>query len=490
MKIEATFPSTSSGRLFGDELSTNNVTEASTKKDLKRIHTVGSNNETDATFSDCGSEVTSVAQLRGLLQDFGQKNQHHYIKNVAAPAKEELEKPFRPKVRPNAKDKPGPTPLPKPSADALVRRMMEHNGTAPATPSIFRARATPVCIRIKTTPPENVQATNEGYASVAKLSKWLANDPTSTKKVKQLRRGANIIAKSRKFDKVLANAEVEQIIPRNCVTHSKLLLHKALSRDEDDDCVSLMSHQPTTKGNDHPDWMKLSTTASMSVAEKKKWLSSAFQSNEANTDDNSLHKSFPAAKARTEIVSLRNSDIGSLAKEKWRERTPTKPLSHTSTPKKVLPVKVEDASKGVPTTEAIANDKRTEEANSSTLEPVKRHISISSHPNESNKLAGGSVTDNVQGKNNPIDVVDFHLARQILVQRSKANGNAVELLSSFKLRKAKFQALEKEANRRKSSIPSAGIMKTAWEKGESTDSAYVKKLKDAVAPKKTFTDLP
>jgi hypothetical protein len=483
MKIEATVPS--SGRLFGDELSTNNVTEAYAKNDPKRIHTVGSNNETEGTFSDCGSEVTSVAQLRGLLQDFGQKNQHHYIKNVAAPSKEELEKPLRPKVRPSAKEKPGPTPLPKPSADALVRRMMENNGTASAstTPSIFRARATPVCIRIKTTPPENVQATNEGYASVAKLSKWLANDPTSTKKVKQLRRGANIIAKSRKFDKALANAEVEQIIPRNCVTQSKLLLQKALSGDdEEDDCVSLKSHQPTIKGVDHPDWMKLGTTASMSVAEKKKWLSSAFQTNEASTDDESVQKSFPIARARTEIASLRNSDIGSLAKEKWRKRTPTKPPAHVSTPKKVLPVEEEDASQVVAT-----NDVTTKAQGSSTMETVKRHNGSSSFLNESDNSTVSSAVEKIHEQN---EAVDFHLARQILVQRSKANGNDVELLSSFKLRKAKFESLEKEANRRKSTIGPTNILKTSWEKGETSDVAYVKKLKDDVAPKKTLKDLP
>ena len=489
MKVEAKDPS--GGRLFGDELSTNNAAEGFAKKEQKRIHSVSSHVETEATASDCGSEHTSFKQLRGILQDFGQKNQHHYTKNAAVPAKEELEKPLRPKVRPSAKEKPGPTPLPKPSADALVRRMTDHNSATSTTPSIFRNRSTPVCIRIKTTPPEDVQATNEGYASVAKLSKWLANDPTSTKKVKQLRRGANIIAKSRKFDKVLANAEVEQIIPRNCVTHSKILLQQALSRDDgDDDCASLKSLQPTKNGDDHPDWKKLGTTASMSVAEKKKWLSSAFHSNETTPVDEAVHSSFPVTKARTEILSSRNNDIGSLAKEKWRKRTPTKPPSYVSTPNKVLPIKMDDHLKDNTKTEATANIKSMEATVTSNMETVKRHNGGSSHLTESDRCAVGIATDNKQVQTEADGVVDFHLARQILVQRSKANGNDVELLSSFKLRKAKFQTLEKEANRRKSSIASSSIKKTSWEKGESTDGAYTKKLKDDVAPKKSLTDLP
>ena len=243
------------------------------------------------------------------------------------------------KSKPSIKDKPGPTPLPKHAADALVRRMVDHSNSATtssaSTPSIFRQRSTPVRLRIKATPSEDVQATNEGYASVAKLSKWLADDPTSTKKVKQLRRGANIIAKSRKFDKVLANAEIEHVIPRNCVTRSKILLQHALSNDDGDHMDTLHdtlntdgminATQPTKTTT--PDWMKLGTTASLSVSDKKQWLSNAFHngsntigdSNDSNMNGQHARMTpVKVSKARTEIhsSSSRHNDFGNVAKEK------------------------------------------------------------------------------------------------------------------------------------------------------------------------------
>jgi hypothetical protein len=486
----------SSSRIFGDEISTNNPIEDFGNANPFRSESAICKGENDTVTSDCGTEVTSVAQLRGILHGFGQKNQHHYIKNVAVPSKDELEKPIRPKVRPSVHEKPGPTPLPKHSADALVRRMMDNNhshngGTASSstTPSIFRARSTPVRIRIKATPAEDVQATNDGYASVAKLSKWLADDPTSTKKVKQLRRGANIIAKSRKFDKVLANAEVEQIIPRNCVTRSKILLQKALSSEdgEDDDNVSIKSFQPMTKGSDPPDWMKLGTTASMSVADKKKWLSNAFHS--SNTASDNETTGYPVNKARTEILSSRDNDIGNLAKEKWRKRTPTKPPSFLSTPTCAEPNATEEQLIVVSLNTESSNILLKEESVSAAMETVKRHNGSSSRHDARNSCSTNSVIADTYTNGGNNGMVDFHLARNILVQRSKANGNDVESLNAFKIRKSKFEMLEKESNRRKSSLASNNILKSSWEKGEKKEG-YIKKYVDDIAPKKMLTDLP
>jgi hypothetical protein len=515
-------------RIFGDELSTNNTSiDEYIHRTSVREGSIASKADTDngTVTSDCGTtEGSVVAQLRGKLQDFEQKNQHHYLKNIVVPSKDELEKPLRPKVKPSIKDKSGPTPLPKHAADALVRRMVDHgsngggiHGSSTSTPSIFRhPRSTPVRLRIKATPAEDVQATNEGYASVAKLSKWLADDPTSTKKVKQLRRGANIIAKSRKFDKVLANAEIEHVIPRNCVTRSKILLQHALSHDEcdhhhgddtnnDDNTVPDDITTTRTTKSTTPDWVKLGTTASLSVSDKKKWLSNAFQNNSSSTGTNVVEthdhghdafvKSTPmkVSKARTEILpssSLRGSssnDLGHLAKEKWRQRTPPK----VSAP-------------------SVSRTK------SSMVVPTMNEISMSmNHQSETRPTTNSHhdvtkmmiVNDNNHSDNN---VVDFHLARDMLVQRSKANGNQVDIMTAFQRRKARFQQLEKESLQRRQSSSLVGhhnnststLYKVTWDSiSAGTDTAattgttaathgYVKSYKEDIAPKKSFHDLP
>ena len=497
---------TSNRRIFGDELSTNNTSiDEFIHRTNIRDGSIASKAETDAgtVISDCGTtEGSVVAQLRGKLKDFEQKNQYHYLKNNVVPSKEDLEKPLRPKVKPSIKDKPGPTPLPKHAADALVRRMVDHSNSATtssaSTPSIFRQRSTPVRLRIKATPSEDVQATNEGYASVAKLSKWLADDPTSTKKVKQLRRGANIIAKSRKFDKVLANAEIEHVIPRNCVTRSKILLQHALSND-DGDHMDTIHDTPNTDGiinatqptkSSTPDWMKLGTTASLSVSDKKQWLSNAFHngsntigdSNDGNMNGQHARMTpVKVSKARTEIhsSSSRHNDFGNVAKEKWRQRTPTKvpessSVHHPSEPEMIQPM--------------------NEISLQMNQQPESRPLTTTSHY---------AVTKSIVHDNNHSDsnVVDFHLARDMLVQRSKVNGNEVDVLTAFQRRKARFQQLEKVSIQRRQStaVPSSTLFKPTWENATSgttstitsnSNHGYVKSYKEDIAPKKSFHDLP
>ena len=480
----------SNNRIFGEELCTNNTTiDEFFRRTSVRDGSITSKTETDncTVASDCGTtEGSVVAQLRGKLQDFEQKNQHHYLKNVVVPSKDELEKPLRPKVKPTTKDKPGPTPLPKHAADALMRRMVDQNASSVSTPSIFRQRSTPVRLRIKATPAEDVQATNEGYASVAKLSKWLADDPTSTKKVKQLRRGANIIAKSRKFDKVLANAEIEHVIPRNCVTRSKILLQQALSNDDNDEKIFAV----TSDGNDEttqpiksttPDWMKLGTTASLSVSDKKKWLSSAFQNSSLNveSDGNIVgqhSRSTPVkiGKARTEILSSssRRDDLGTLAKEKWRQRTPTKvPVPVVPRPQEVVAQPMNEISLQMNN----QGDARPDGCLASSQLNVAKQV----------------VLDN---NNSGSTIVDFHSARDMLVQRSKANGNDVDVMTAFQRRKARFQQLERESQRRQSTANASmhsSLYKATWDNASGgATNGYVKAYKEDIAPKKSFNDLP
>jgi hypothetical protein len=565
MKAAPTAGSSSTSRTFGEEISTNNLLE--TKHHHRHASssfieaTVANNSEQDDdAVSDCGTEVSSVAHLRGWLDEFGKKNKQHYVKNVAPPTKDELEKPVRPKVRPSFKSSDRPTPLPPAAANALVKRMVvDHSHSSSSSSggvaSVFRARSTPVMIRIKPTPAEDVQATNEGYASVAKLSKWLADDPTSTKKVKQLRRGANIIAKSRKFDKVLANVVVEERIPRDCVSRQKVLLQKVMSEDsaDNDDAVSVMSMQ------EKKDWMMLGSSESgaASVSDKKKWLSSAFQKSDAATP----LKPHPfASKARTEILTStsnsRQDNCASLAKEKWRKRTPTKTSMGTTTAaalerrgaavKSAVTVTqsratTDSSSSNAPledetkpsavvtqTGEASVSDDPSFVARDSTKAPVtvaalerrgaatndssryaplaerkppavkvlQREAYVSATTNRSEEhfavVKKSQPTGDVDGRPATLGQsveqdstpVDFRLARELLVQRSKVNGNAVDVLSAVKRRKAKFEMLEKEARRKSAAL---GLLKPAWEESK---EGYVKTYRADIAPKKDLDELP
>lgn len=522
-------PSPSASRIFGEEISPNNVLDVATTSNDQNRTSIES--KPDTASSDCGTDSSSVAHLRGILNDFGKKNQQHYVKNVATPSKEELEKPIRPKVRPNLSVPNGPTPLPPAAANALVKRIMapeQPRNNAASASTVFRARPTPVRICIKAAPVENVQATNEGYASVAKLSKWLADDPTSTKKVKQLRRGANIIAKSRKFDKVLANMVVEEFIPRDCVSRRKTLLQKAMSDDISEDESSTVR---SAKSTDKKDWMKLGETSDVtSVSEKKKWLSSAFQSSTV-----SVTKPV-AGKARTEVLSSSDNDFGNLAKEKWRKRSPAKALAAVANPrggsvivaadslrsgapmevknpeatlamslqrkvdlsdgpKESIPACKNDGAPEVRAFNAAAKNSKIEDlmvderkssdssnsCSASNKVCIEATSSLSIEKIPASSLHGEQNCTAEEGTSTP---VDFRGARELLVQRSKANGNDVEVFSAVKRRTAKFETLEKESRRKSTAL---GMLKPGW---EGTKEGYIKTFRQDIVPKKGFGELP
>ena len=349
MKTESGVPSPR--RAFGEQISNSaNVLDTShlsveSKETNSSNLTLESSTEPaqQVVAVDCGSgsvlatparatTASSVQNLRGWLDEFGKQNQKHYEKQVKTPSKEELAKPvMRPKVRPSvAPPNHGPTPLPTHAAHAFSRRMSV--GQKPHHPHNHNNNCNNIhkrVVRLVPKPAEQVQATNDGYASVAQLSKWLADDPTSTKKVKQIRRGANIIAKSRKFDKQLENVVVEEERGCTSVLQKRLELQKALSEDSGDKDHNQHNHDGATattaessSSNDNSlEHHKTDKTtrrtraaaevASLSVSEKKKWLSSAFQSSAATPH-----------KAVSEIHSSSNHhhDASLRAKDIWRHK--------------------------------------------------------------------------------------------------------------------------------------------------------------------------
>jgi hypothetical protein len=370
-------------RSFGRELD-NNMDVSFDQKGATAL-----DDQSVASASTIHSEVTSVAQLRGWLDDFGRQNKQHYQKITSVPDPESLEKPpVRPKVRKSTVPIHGPTPLPPPAAKALAKRVKVHDQT-----SVVRARTTPIRIQ---QPVQDVQATDHGYASVAQLSKWLADDPTSTKKkFKELRRGAKVIAISRKFDKGLANAIIED--KRQPGLNEFVSVDQTWSVDSQE----IPGVAATVLGCSS----SASYNSTISVADKKKWLAEAFQ--KPSTPEQNPFKRMsratphPKKKAATEILTKRHDDLGDRAKELWRKR------SSSRTPPRVH------------------GENTTQGRMRSTPESMHQGRAVGSSPHVHFDKAPPELipryTDRVEQDNTPLD---FKAAKELLVQRSKVNGSS------------------------------------------------------------------
>ena len=236
---------------------------------------------------------SSVKKLKGWLSDFERKQKEHYERiphhshnnshnpnpNVAATSSS---------ATPSKRSTTTPTPLPTPAQNtaAAIARALPHtdvvkarstsiNSSTTSTNSSVKSTATPGRKLFGGTKPRtgtpsttssgSVKATNDGYASVSKLSAWLEDDPTSKKKGMPLahRRGRNVSLKSRKFEPLPQNDATRTVeFRRNGVSERKQWLESAFKKDDDS--------------------KKAGNGDGMSVADRAKWLQGAF----AKKDDN------------------------------------------------------------------------------------------------------------------------------------------------------------------------------------------------------------
>ena len=232
-------------------------------------------------------------------------------------------------------------------ASTLVKRMVADKPLSITQKDAAKARlhrqgirGTPIRIKPRVRSQE-VQATDSGYASVAKLSAWLADDPTSTKKVKHVRRGRNVISMSRKFEKDLEGVILEENnIATGAVKEKKNWLKSAFVHEEDGDDSS-RHHDDSRHYHDHHDrhMMMMRTqpvnhldddcarsefvvsndaASSISVSDKKKWLQSAFKK-EDQRGGNHRQMSY----ARSDIGPTRENrdDVTSRAKQMWQQKS-------------------------------------------------------------------------------------------------------------------------------------------------------------------------
>lgn len=429
-------------RAFGEELDANtDTTPGNLSLAWVKSSVISGLTEVES-LSDCGTEVSSVANLRNWLDDFGKHNRSHFDKNTKKPEPTSLTKPTRTKTQPASAPSAPPTPLPKQAANILVKRMVNPRTTTQT--EVRRLPKTPV-IRIKPKIDNTeVQATNEGYASVKKLSQWLADDPTSKKnKVKQLRRGANVIAKSRAFDKGLANVVIEQNnIRTGSVSDKKQWLANAFAHSDDDSSQSSAVKR---------DFGNMRCTDEMS----------SVASSEINLRTDK--------KAQSEI-NVRSDEAGDRAKKLWRQRSP--PPRRNGSPQEMC----------------VSEDISVATDNSHTSsENVDHSCRRSSYVQARVTFEKSREMKKPENEEKPLD---FHAARRLIVERSKQNGNAVDVINKVNRQKAKFEQMQKDARRMSAPF---GLLKSTWSsdsEGHGPANSYVKKYVSDAAPKKSFEDLP
>ncbi|CAB9496057.1 expressed unknown protein [Seminavis robusta] len=401
-------------------------------------------------------------------------------------------------------------------AAALVKRLvdkgsMHSNSKARLQRHPATVRSTPIRIKPRVRPQE-VQATDQGYASVAKLSAWLADDPTSTKKVRHVRRGANVIAKSRKFEKDLEGVILEENnIMTGAVKEKKdwlksAFVHEAAEDEEEDhDCfhhdpnrhMMMMRTKPVNDDDCARSEFVVSndTASSISVSDKKKWLQNAFRKEDESNGQRQRHFSI---KARSDIGPVRESrdDITSRAKSMWKQksekRVPEAPMSAQKSVAALSPYNQRlPAIQDTPPRKSL--EERMRDAvgpRASAPAPVMAQAAaaaVSHQPQQERH----SVVGVVPMVDEDTTSVDFRAARQLLIQRSKNNGNELKVASKVQRRAGKFEQINKDTKRRMSAT---GLLKSTWETNGSPDKgasdAYTKSFVEDVAPMRSFEELP
>ncbi len=151
--------------------------------------------------------------------------------------------------------------------------------------------ATPV--RIRTTPKlkaADVQATDEKRVDVKTISSWMSDDPFEQKKVRHIRSGAKVIAKSRIFEPTQTKT-IAINIEAGSVHNKQAWLQEAFKTEANNAAKrSLPSPEVRTyqmkKKKESPE------KEFKSVKEKKEWLSNAFKHNDNHCyNHGAIHKS-------------------------------------------------------------------------------------------------------------------------------------------------------------------------------------------------------
>lgn len=490
--------------------------------------------------ADDDDTSSTVSARREWLKNFGDKQKSTLPKQSSVSKSQLPRSAFKPKPAVNSptrrtRQSISSVDMTPSTASALVSKMMSSGSTHKRNfniPSKFRNRKEPVA------------ATNDGHASVAELSQWLANDPTATKKKRHVRRGRNVITKSRKFEKDLEDVIViENKIPRGNVKDRKKWLQDAFHEEDDDSDIGMLNNSSLVTRyakseagvgdlashasvSDKKDWLKNAfrtatsdesrneledcsrseivtndAASSLSVSDKKDWLKNAFSKGAEGTPS----KKPAYTKAMTDVMHSRRGGDDAAAKAKRRflersRRTPTKGTPTRGTPGSKSRHLMSGAGRGLmspsvlPTTTkldygSIRKDRtipsKTEEARTGPPSANSTAVLETTENREEQMVAAPTPVEE------DATPVDFRAARQALIQRGKQNGHKMQVANKVFLKKSKFEKLEKEQRRRSQPF---GLLKPSWDEADSESGlpsgAYERKFVEDIAPKKSFEELP
>ena len=508
---------------------------------------ISNDNMKPTRSSDCGTDLSSVSERREWLKSF-EKQQ---TKNSFRSTNEETGSP-RSQTRDNengshyeARDTGKGTMRQSPphSTKTINRTNNGYSNSIPVistsidtvtkqrTPAVNQQRAPVINRRVSSgvtwsgintrsgINKEAVKATDDSHASVASLSKWLASDPTSAKKLRHVRRGRNIISKSRQFEKDLENVVVmeESKIARGAVGDRKKWLQSAFrsSVEEDrgdDDASSTYSGYVqsdvdiSTRSYSNSNYNRQcaqteiitnDAASSLSVADKKDWLKEAFSKKSQERTRLGRY-----ARAQTDVMHNRGQprdEVASRAKMRFKERSARKLLETSST----TSLKATSTTKSKEPITNLASTSSIGRVSTNRIEPRPRGENIKINSDNTNMKIESYNTHSKESVFRPKKVVhtadsveedstpvDFRAAREALVQRGKKNGHNTQVVNKVFLRKQKFEKLEEDSRRKSIGL----VLKPSWDIGDPSrggpSTVYEKKYVQDIAPKKSFEELP
>ncbi|KAL7464692.1 hypothetical protein ACHAXS_005029 [Conticribra weissflogii] len=133
---------------------------------------------------------------------------------------------------------------------------------------------------------EDVQATDDKRVSVKTLSEWISDDPFEQKKVRQVRSGAKVIAKSRAFETDQVSEAAKKVEVKLGSVHEKQAWLSGAFKQESSDgrpkpaFASDKLNNPRPHQNKHKKEEESPERVLKSVNEKKEWLKNAFKGKE------------------------------------------------------------------------------------------------------------------------------------------------------------------------------------------------------------------
>ena len=168
--------------------------------------------------------------------------------------------------------------------------------------------ATPV--RFRTTPrlkKEEVQATDDKRVSVKTLSSWMSDDPFERKKVRHIRSGAKVIAKSRIFEPTQSK-NIDINIAAGCVQNKQAWLQEAFKAETNNVAKRLLPSPSEVRPNQIKKMKESPEKDFQSVKDKKEWLSNAFKHNDSNNNGDIQSKSVDSG----ESMNVSNAETAVL----------------------------------------------------------------------------------------------------------------------------------------------------------------------------------